>query len=266
MQRTVVVTGGASGIGFEVAKRFASEGDSVIVFDRDQANGEAAVAKLRDAGADAQFRLTDVSSGESVDVSVGWVVDTFGTIDVVVNSAGVLDLASIEDESEAAWDRVIDINLKGTFLVTQAAIRFMLKQRRAGSTGDVRREAAADVSGSKTGGRIINISSVAGRMGGIRTGPAYSASKAGVIGLTKAVARMVANEGITVNAVAPATTNTEMAKKFSEADVAVLLKSMPLGRLVEPSEVAEAVFYLASEKAAMITGAVLDINGGTFMG
>jgi 3-oxoacyl-[acyl-carrier protein] reductase len=242
--RIVVVTGGAKGIGLEIAIRFASDGDRVILFDSDKKAGDTAAEYIRGKHGNAFYCPTDVSKSASVRDSVNWVMQQFSGIDILVNCAGILDLGSIDDLDEQRWDRVMDVNLKGTYLVTQASIPGMV---------------------GRPNGRIINISSLAGRMGGIRTGLAYSASKAGMIGLTKAVARMVAAHGITVNVIAPGTANTEMAQQFSEEDMEAILAAIPLSRLVETDEIAEAVFFLASEKAGMITGTVLDINGGVYM-
>ena len=239
-----MITGGAKGIGLQIAQRFATEGDTVVLLDADKKAGENAARSLQKKNKQNGFLYTDVTQSVSVRDSINRVRQEFGGIDILVNCAGILDLGSIEELDEDLWDRVMDVNLKGTYLVTQAAIPGMV---------------------GRSNGRIINISSLAGRMGGLRTGLAYSASKAGMIGLTRAIARMVARHGITVNAVAPGTTNTEMAKQFSEEDMQAILSAIPLSRLVETDEIAEAVFYLASEKAGMITGTVMDINGGVYM-
>ena len=243
-RRIVVITGGAKGIGFQIALRFASDGDIVVLLDADQEAGHAAARSLQQKDLSSFYRETNVAQSDSVRDSIKWVKQQFNGIDILVNCAGILDVGSIEDLDESLWDSVIDVNLKGTYLVTQAAIPCMI---------------------GRPNGRIINISSLAGRMGGLRTGLAYSASKAGMIGLTKAIARMVAKHGITVNAIAPGTTNTEMATQFSENDMEAILAAIPLSRLVETDEIAEAVFFLASEKSGMITGTVMDINGGVYM-
>jgi NAD(P)-dependent dehydrogenase (short-subunit alcohol dehydrogenase family) len=243
-RRIVVITGGAKGIGFQIALRFASDGDIVVLLDADQEAGHAAARSLQQKDLSSFYRETNVAQSDSVRDSIKWVKQQFTGIDILVNCAGILDVGSIEDLDESLWDSVIDVNLKGTYLVTQAAIPCMI---------------------GRPNGRIINISSLAGRMGGLRTGLAYSASKAGMIGLTKAIARMVAKHGITVNAIAPGTTNTEMASQFSENDMEAILAAIPLSRLVETDEIAEAVFFLASEKSGMITGTVMDINGGVYM-
>jgi NAD(P)-dependent dehydrogenase (short-subunit alcohol dehydrogenase family) len=225
VKRIVIITGGARGIGFEVAQRFASNGDIVILFDSNENAGESAALSLREKNLQVVFRCADVARIDSVRDSIKWVMQQYGGIDILVNCAGILDTGSIEDLEESTWDNVMNVNLKGTYLVTQAAIPCM--------TG-------------RPNGRIINISSLAGRMGGRKTGLAYSASKA-------------------VNAVAPGTTNTDMITHFSRDEMDQLLAGIPLGRLVETDEIAEAVFFLASEKSGMITGAVLDINGGVYM-
>ncbi|HEY5469860.1 MAG TPA: SDR family NAD(P)-dependent oxidoreductase [Bacteroidales bacterium] len=244
VKRIVIITGGARGIGFAVAQRFATNGDMVILFDSNENAGESAALSLREKNLQAVCRRVDVANSDSVRDSIKWVMNQFGGINILVNCAGILDTGSIEDLEESTWDNVMNVNLKGTYLVTKAAIPCM--------TG-------------RPNGRIINISSLAGRMGGRKTGVAYSASKAGIIGLTKAVARMVAHYDITVNAVAPGTTNTDMVTQFSRDEMDQLLAGIPLGRLVETDEIAEAVLFLASKKSGMITGAVLDINGGVYM-
>ena len=244
MNRIVVVTGGARGIGFQIAERFVSSREIVILLDADEKSGEAAAQGMQQMNKQTFYRYTDVADSTSVSDSIRWIKEEFGGIDILVNCAGILDTGSINDLDEDLWDRVMDVNLKGTYLVTQAAIPCMK---------------------GRSNGRIVNISSMAGRMGGKKTGLAYSASKAGMLGLTKAVARMVAEHGITVNALAPGNTNTDLLKQFTPEEMDHLMAGIPLGRLIEPDEIAEAVFFLASEKAGMITGAVLDINGGAYM-
>lgn len=244
MKRIVVVTGGARGIGLAIASRFANASDAVTILDRDKTGGSDAVRTLIEVGNIATFLYTDVSDKSSVTQSIEEINKRYGAIDVLINCAGVIDVGTIETIEEDIWDRVININLKGAFLVTQAAIPLMI---------------------DRPAGRIINISSLAGRMGGIKTGPAYSASKAGLIGLTKAVARMVAEHRITVNAIAPGVTRTEMAVNFTASDLEQILKANPMGSLVEPSEIAEVTYFLASDQIKMITGTVIDVNGGVYM-
>ena len=245
MSRTVIITGASKGIGRKTALIFAQAGDQVIVFDIDQQRGLEFEKKARADGLAISFRSVDITRPEQVRDAVTSVVTEYGTLDVLVNCAGILHLDSLAETDVKIWDRVMDINLKGAFLVSQAAIPAMVEGG---------------------GGRIVNISSSAGRTGGVKTGVAYSVSKAGIIGLTKTLARIGAPNKITVNAIAPGTTNTEMAQQFSKSDIDAIISQVPLGALVEPDDIGAAVFYLASESAQMITGIVLDINGGIYMG
>ena len=245
MARTVVITGASRGIGRVTAEIFARAGDQIVVFDVDEARGEAFAGEAKSKGLLVEFIRTNITDTAGVAGSVAAAAERFGSIDVLVNCAGILHLDTLAETTEKIWDRVMDINLKGAFLVSQAVFPYMVRNG---------------------GGRIINISSSAGRTGGVKTGVAYSVSKAGIIGLTKTLARMGAADKITVNAIAPGTTNTEMAKQFSSDEIEAILGQIPLGRLVEPEEIGGAVFYLASESAQMISGITLDINGGIYMG
>ena len=245
MARTVLITGASRGIGRTTAEIFARAGDQIVVFDVDEARGEAFAKEAKTKGLLVEFIRTNITDTAEVAGSVAAAAERFGSIDVLVNCAGILHLDTLAETTEKIWDRVMDINLKGAFLVSQAVFPYMVKGG---------------------GGRIINISSSAGRTGGVKTGVAYSVSKAGIIGLTKTLARMGASDKITVNAIAPGTTNTDMARQFSSEEIDAILKQIPLGRLVEPEEIGGAVFYLASESARMITGITLDINGGIYMG
>jgi 3-oxoacyl-[acyl-carrier protein] reductase len=169
----------------------------------------------------------------------------FGGLEILVNNAGICPLSTFEQISEAEWDRVLAVNLKGAFLCCQVALPHL---RRARSRG-----------------RIINITSVAGQMGGLLVGAHYAASKAGLIGLSKALARLLAPDGVTVNCVAPATAATEMTAGWPEEMRARVQAQIPLGRFIRPEEIAAAVCFLASDEAAFITGATLDANGGLYL-
>ncbi len=245
MPRTVVITGASKGIGKETAKVFAAAGDQVVIFDVDRAKGQEYCQEESAAGRNVDFSAVDITRSEDVRKAVEDVVRQYGGIDVLVNCAGILDLHSFSDTTEEVWDRVMGINLKGAFLLSQAVLPYMSR--------------------NKTG-RIVNISSSAGRTGGVKTGVSYSVSKAGIIGLTKTLARMAAPDKVTVNCIAPGTTNTEMARQFSSEDTEAILKQVPLHSLVDPEDIARAVFFLASDSAKMITGICLDINGGIYMG
>jgi 3-oxoacyl-[acyl-carrier protein] reductase len=203
------------------------------------------VEELRLEGREAAALRADVSKVAQVQALVDEVHGRYGSVDILVNNAGVLSKASLEDLDEAEWDRVMGVNVKSAAFLMKHVVGYMKE---------------------KKWGRIVTVSSLAGRMGGYSTGCAYSTSKAALLGLSMCVARKVAPFGITVNAVAPGTTDTELAKGFSEEELANLKKSIPVGKLIKPEGIAEAVCFLASDSAEFITGAVLDVNGGMFMG
>jgi 3-oxoacyl-[acyl-carrier protein] reductase len=235
-----IVTGGARGLGRAIAETLSACGAKIALFD---VNAEAlaeTVAAIRQAGGTAEAFVGDVTDSQRVNQVVEEVVARLGSLEILVNNAGITRDSLVVRMKDDQWDAVLAINLRGTFLFTRAAARPMLKGKR---------------------GRIINIASVSGLMG--NPGQAnYSASKAGVIGLTRTVARELASRGITVNAVAPGFIATEMAAKLGE-DVLEQVKSQtPLGRLGDPQDVADAVLFLASEAASFITGHVLVVDGG----
>ncbi len=243
--RTAVVTGGSRGIGLAIAQRFAKAGMNVGILSVREESAQAAAKILSDHGYSCVGIACDVSNLESVRSAIQSVVARFGGIDVVVNCAGVLDVSPIQDISPEHWDKIMGINLKGGFLISQQAIPFLEKSHAP---------------------RIINISSNAGRMGGYENGLAYTASKGGIIALTYGLARRLAPQGITVNCIAPGTIESEMSQAYDEATRARLLNCFPLGRIGTPEEVAAAASYFASEESGFTTGAVLDVNGGMFMG
>ncbi len=205
---------------------------------------DPAVAEL--AGPDPQplAVVMDVSDGDSVRAMVEKVMQRYGKIDILVNNAGTCPLTPFESINRAEWDRVMAINLTGAFLCSQAVVPLM---KQAGY------------------GRIVNISSVAGKMGGVTVGAHYAASKAGLLGLTWSLARLYAPFGVTANAIAPATVETDMTRGWPRDALERLRQSIPLGRLARVSDVAAAAVFLASEEAGFITGEVLDINGGFLM-
>jgi 3-oxoacyl-[acyl-carrier protein] reductase len=176
---------------------------------------------------------------------VAAVAREFGRVDVLVNNAGILHTTAIAAITEAEWDRILAVNLKGAFFLSQQVLPHMQ---------------------ARGWGRIVNVASVAGRMGGYGSGLAYSASKAGLIGLTMGMARHVAEFGITVNAVAPGTTRSPIVAQFSSEQLEALRQRIPVRRLGEPKDTAAVVGFLASDEAGFITGAVVDVNGGMFMG
>jgi 3-oxoacyl-[acyl-carrier protein] reductase len=241
--RTAVVTGGSRNLGLAVAGKFAASGMQVGLLSVSPGAAEAAARSL--GGQLAIGIQCDVTNAGSVQGALTRVADRFGGIDVVVNSAGVLDMAKIEEMSVEHWDKVMAINLRGTFLVVQKALPYLEKSRAA---------------------RVINLSSNSGRMGGFENGMAYSASKGGVIALTYGLARQLAARNITVNCIAPGTIESDMSRARDPAALTRLLNRFPVGRLGTADEVAAAACYFASEEAGFTTGAVLDVNGGLFMG
>lgn len=244
-KRVAVVTGAAQGIGQAIAGRLASEGYRVAIVDINEAKAAAAAADLTAQGFEAASFACDVSDVESITAMIGKVVNVYGGIDVVVNNAGILHSTPIPQVTAAEWDKVMAVNLKSVFFVIQQALPH-LKQSSAP--------------------RVINISSLAGRMGGFETGMAYTASKGAIISLTYGMARQLAPFGITVNAVCPGTTESEMITQWSQEQIDSLLNRIPLRKLAKPANIASAVTYLASEEAEFITGLLMDVNGGMYFG
>ncbi|MDQ2870044.1 MAG: 3-oxoacyl-[acyl-carrier-protein] reductase [Acidobacteriota bacterium] len=237
--RTALVTGASRGIGEAVARRLALEGAHVIAAARTAADLDRVVAEIIAGGGRARALALDLADASSIDAAAKAALAE-GPVDVLVNNAGVTDDNLLLRMSREAWDRVIGTNLTGAFLLTQALIKAMVKKRY---------------------GRIVNVTSVVGMMG--NAGQAnYAASKAGLIGFTKSVARELASRNITCNAVAPGFIATAMTAKMTAEARETLSGQIPLGRLGEPSDVASAVAYLASEEAAYVTGHVLNVSGG----
>jgi NAD(P)-dependent dehydrogenase (short-subunit alcohol dehydrogenase family) len=241
--KAALVSGGARGIGASVARLFVREGAAVLIGDVLEAEGRAVEADLRTAGGNALFVRLDVTDEGDWDRAVSAAVERFGRLDVLVNNAGVGVQSRIEDTTVKEWDRVMDVNAKGVFLGTRAAIPAM---RRAG------------------GGSIVNISSQLGLVGTDNSSPQYQASKGAVRLLTKATAIQYAREKIRANSVHPGPIVTAMTEK-RRADpetYRTMLSRVPLGRFGESDEVAYGVLYLASDEAAFVTGSELVIDGG----
>jgi len=243
--RVAVVTGAAKGIGFAIAEQFAKEGYKVALLDIDYALVEKSAQALRDAGAKAIALKCDVSDIDEIAKAVSDVAAHYETIDVLVNNAGIAYTTPIEEVTGEEWDEVMAVNLKSMFFMIQKTLPFLKIARSP---------------------RIINISSVAGRTGGFETGISYSASKGGVIGLTKGFARQLTEYKITVNTVCPGTIETDIFRHWSDEKKNAILQRNPSGRFGAPEEIATAVSYLASEEAAYITGTTMDINGGSYIG
>ena len=245
MGNTAIITGGARGIGAAICRAFAREGATVLIADIDLPVAEALVSDIRAAHSCAVHALScDITSPEAVDEMFRTASDRFGKVDILVNNAGICPLTPFESISPGEWDTVLEINLKGAFLCCQKVIGPMQEQGY---------------------GRIINISSVSGKMGGVLVGAHYAASKAGLIALTFCLARAYASKGITANVIAPATVETDMTRTWPKANIDALVRAIPVGRLGQPSDVAEAAVFLASREAGFITGEVLDVNGGFLM-
>ncbi|MBI5182270.1 MAG: 3-oxoacyl-[acyl-carrier-protein] reductase [Nitrospirae bacterium] len=241
--KVALVTGAAQGIGKEIALALARAGADVVISDVNLEGAEGAAKEIEAIGCKSLAVKANVADFSEVEEMINKTTEKFGRIDILVNNAGITRDNLIVRMKEEDWDIVIDINLKGTFNCIKAAIRPMAKQR---------------------SGRIINIASIVGVMG--NAGQAnYVASKAGVIGLTKTVAREYANRGINVNAVAPGFIDTAMTQALSQEVRDNLQKQIPMGRLGTPEDVANAVRFLASDSANYITGQVIHVNGGMWM-
>lgn len=242
--KVAVVTGGSRGIGRAIAAWLAEHGAAVVVSGRDADRVQAAAKELEAHGTPALGVSADAAKREDADRLVDVTRERFGRLDILINNAGITRDGLVIRMKDDDWDRVMEVNLRGAFLMTRAAAKVMVR--------------------SKNGGRIINIASTAGAMG--NAGQAnYSAAKAGLIGLTKAAARELAHWGILVNAVAPGLIETDMAAAIPEEAREALLAQVPLKRIGTPREVAEMVGFLAGDGATYVTGQVFHVNGGLYM-
>jgi 3-oxoacyl-[acyl-carrier protein] reductase len=238
------ITGGSRGIGRAIAYRLAAP-DRVVLFnhyDPDEEEAKKTMAELEKRGAETRSYYFDISSSEEVNKHFEAVLEEFGRIDALVNNAGITMDSMLMRMKDAQWDKVLSINLTGAYLCCKAVCRAMMKKR---------------------SGRIVNITSVVGLIGNVGQAN-YSASKAGLIGLTKTLSKELGSRNITVNAVAPGYIDTEMTQNLPDSTKETFLKSIPLGRMGSPEEVAEVVSFLLSEQAAYITGQVIHVNGGLY--
>ena len=237
--KVVIITGGASGIGRVSALRFAIEGATVVIWDIDQVKAEATRGEIEGAGGQVVVALVNTTQPEQVVAAAKAVHDQFGRIDVLINNAGITRDATLRKMTLAQWQQVLDVNLTGVFVCAQAVAPYMEAQR---------------------SGRIINTSSVVGLYGNFGQAN-YAATKAGLIGLTKTLARELGKYNITVNAVAPGFMATEMLATIPEKVLDALKSRTPLGRLGKPEDIAAAYLFLASDEASYVSGTVLSVDG-----
>jgi 3-oxoacyl-[acyl-carrier protein] reductase len=241
--KVALVTGGAQGIGRAIALLLAQKGGDIVISDINLEKAEETTREIEALGRKAMAIRANVVVSIEVEMMVQAVIDRFGRIDILVNNAGIARDKLLLRMTEEEWDLVLGVNLKGTFNCTKAVIRHMSKQRT---------------------GKIVNIASVVGEMG--NAGQAnYSASKAGVIGFTKTIAREFASRGINVNAIAPGYIVTPMTDILPEKAKEELKRMIPMERLGQPEDVAQSVFFLVSEASSYITGQVINVNGGIYM-
>ncbi|WP_158553330.1 SDR family NAD(P)-dependent oxidoreductase [Peribacillus saganii] len=250
--KIALITGSARGLGYTMASEMVKEGATVFINDVDEQSVHEAVEQLREIGGKVDGFVADVTNKQQVLNMMGYIVDRVGRLDILVNNAGgaLRTPKKLEDISEEHWDLVLDVNLKGTFLASQAAVPHM---RASG------------------GGSIINISSIGGRTASIVTGVSYAAAKAGVVGFTRRLAKEVGPDGIRVNAIAPGLVLSgdrlkETWDTMPDWEQTEVLDAIPLRRLGTNNEQAKVITFLASEESGYMTGAVLDVNGGRFMG
>jgi 3-oxoacyl-[acyl-carrier protein] reductase len=243
--RVVIITGGSRGIGRAIAYRFADEKPKLVLlhYDPDDSAAEETLAQLAEKGVQGEAHRIDVSNRAEVERLFKEVLARFGRVGVLINNAGITKDGLLMRMSEDEWDLVLKVNLKGVFNCSQAVIRSMVKER---------------------SGRIVNITSVAGQIGNAGQ-TNYAASKAGIMGFTKSLAREVGSRGITVNAVAPGFIDTEMTSALPDKLKEAFVQQIPLARVGQPEDVAEAVHWLCSAGSGYVTGQVIHVNGGLYM-
>ena len=242
-EKIAIVTGASRGIGAAIARKFCAEGASVMLCSRSETSVAAVAETLVSEGGNAKYTRTDVSNRSDVAALVDLTLKEFSRIDILVNNAGITQDALLMRMKDEAWETVLQANLTGAMYCIRAVLRTMMRQK---------------------SGRIINTASVVGLMG--NAGQAnYAASKAGIIGLTKSMAKEIGSRGITVNAIAPGFITTDMTAGLSEADQERMLEAIPLGSFGTPEDVAELALFLASDASRYITGQAIQVDGGMVM-
>jgi 3-oxoacyl-[acyl-carrier protein] reductase len=239
-----IVTGGGAGIGKAIALAMAQEGADVAVWDVNEPQAEEVAAMIRQMGQKSMSFRVEVSIAQEVHAATQRVVEELGRIDILVNNAGICQVTPVDQIEEKDWDRMFAVNVKGVFLCSQAIMKIMMKQQR---------------------GKIINLGSVAGKLGGIASGAHYAASKAAVMCLTKSLARFLGPHGVRVNALAPGVIETDMTRMITGGDWRNFLATIPLARIGDVKEVAKVAVFLASDDSSYLTGEIIDINGGQLM-
>jgi 3-oxoacyl-[acyl-carrier protein] reductase len=243
--RVAVITGSARGIGKRMAEKLAAQGAAIVISDLDGAGAkETAGAIAAECGVKTLHLTCDVRKPEDIGALMQAALDRFGRIDILVNNAGICPITPVEEITLEEWNRVLSVNLTGVFFCCQTVAPIMKRQRR---------------------GKILNLASIAGKVGGVAAGAHYSASKAGVICLTKVFAKLLGPFGVNVNAVAPGPVDTVMIRDFSPEAREILVNQCPLGRIADTDDIADAAVFLLSDAAKHITGETLNINGGLLM-
>ncbi|MCC0653022.1 elongation factor P 5-aminopentanone reductase [Clostridioides sp. ES-S-0001-03] len=239
--KTVLVTGGSRGIGRAISKIFAKDGYNVLInFNKSENEAKELYTVLNEKGFSVKLFKANISNREEVENMIDYCIKEFGGLDVLINNAGISQDKLFTDITDEDWDNMMNINLKGSFYCSQIALKYMISEKK---------------------GNIINISSIWG-ISGASCEVHYSVSKAGIIGMTKALAKEVAPSNIRVNSVAPGVINTDMLSEYNEDEIDVLVEETPLMRLGTPEDIANCAIFLASDKSSFITGQVISPNGG----